>query len=236
MESYRKTRVWDLPTRLFHWALVILVVFSFVSGNIGGNLVPWHYRSGYAILTLLLFRIVWGFVGSRHARFSSFIPAPGRILSYLRGIGRRDGEHTAGHNPLGAVSAYAMLLSLLFQVSTGLFANDDIVDQGPLAIWISKELSDRLTDLHKINRIILVVLIVGHLAAMLFYYFYKHVNLVKPMLSGDMQLKVTGDALQANDDVAANDSGRMRLLALVILAACAALVYALVTSQPASLA
>jgi len=229
LESLRKTRVWDLPTRLFHWALVILVVFSFISGNIGGNLVPWHYRSGYAILTLLLFRIVWGLVGSRHARFSSFIPTPGRVMAYLRGIGRRDGEHTPGHNPLGAVSVYAILLALLFQVLTGLFANDDIVDQGPLAIWISKELSDRLTDLHVINRVVLLVLVALHLAAILFYYFYKRVNLVRPMLSGDMELKATAA------EVAANDGWRTRLLALIILGACAALVYGLVTMQPTTL-
>ena len=109
-------RVWDLPTRLFHWALVVCVIGQIVTANVGGNWMNWHLRLGYAVLTLLLFRLVWGFVGGHWSRFGSFLYAPSSVLAYLRG--RPEPEHRVGHSPLGALSVFALLLILLAQ---GLF-------------------------------------------------------------------------------------------------------------------
>ncbi len=116
----QRIRLWDLPTRLFHWLLVILVLTSFISGKIGGNAMDWHGKFGLAILGLLTFRLVWGIVGSTYARFASFFPTPASVLAYLRGQWRG-----VGHNPLGALSVFSLLGLLAFQVASGLFGNDD---------------------------------------------------------------------------------------------------------------
>jgi cytochrome b len=123
--------VWDFPTRLFHWLLVIFVIISFVTGNIGGNAMQYHEWSGFTILTLLLFRLVWGFVGSRESRFMTFIRGPSAVVRYATTLLRSDSTRHIGHNPLGGWSIIAMLFALLLQAGTGLFANDDIVTEGP---------------------------------------------------------------------------------------------------------
>jgi len=186
-ESERSTRVlvWDLPTRLFHWLLLICVILSFVTGIIGGNAMEYHLLSGYAILVLLIFRMAWGFVGSRTARFSSFVKGPATVLSYLRVLLQKKTEKPyLGHNPLGGWSIVAMLLVLFVQVATGLFANDDILTEGPLYVWVTKETSNLLTWVHLINRFVLVALIAVHIFAVFFYFFFKHENLIGPMITG----------------------------------------------------
>lgn len=177
--SQQRLRIWDLPTRLFHWLLVALVTASFVSGQIGGNLMVWHGRCGLAILGLLAFRLVWGVVGSTYARFASFFPTPASVTAYLRGEWRGP-----GHNPLGAFSVFGLLGLLAFQVGTGLFANDDIAFQGPLYVLINGDLSDTLSGLHRLSSDLLVVLVVLHLGAIGFYAHVKKDNLVKPMITG----------------------------------------------------
>ena len=214
----KRVRVWDLPVRIFHWLLVILVVTSYVTQEIGGNAMQWHFRAGYAILTLVLFRICWGFAGSRYARFSDFLHGWSRLLAYLRGRSERVFH---GHNPLGSLSVLAMLGVLLLQATAGLFSNDDIASDGPLVKYISKELSDQITGLHAdIGATLLYVLVGLHVAAIFWYLLFGRENLIAPMITGD---KVT------NDDAAdANDGWTTWLRALVLLAACAALVYLLV--------
>lgn len=212
-------RIWDLPTRLFHWALAICIVGSLVSVNLGGNAIGWHFRFGYAILTLLLFRLLWGFAGPRYARFGSFPPSPAAALRYLRGAG---GER-AGHSPLGALSVYAMLAALAFQVTTGLFANDAIMWDGPLKALVSNATSDLLTRLHKYNRFLVIGLIVVHLGAIVFYAVARRRNLVTPMIAGDAPTTLPGVDAAA----AARDDAAMRLRALVFLAASAAAVWGL---------
>lgn len=175
----QRIRVWDLPTRLFHWGLVILVVASIVSGKIGGNLIDWHGRFGLAILGLITFRIVWGLVGSTYARFVSFFPTPGRLRTYLRGDWKEP-----GHNPLGALSVFALLGLLTLQIATGLPGNDDIAFRGPLFDLVGKALSDRMTGIHKLSINALFVLIALHIAAIMFYAHVKKDNLVKPMITG----------------------------------------------------
>jgi cytochrome b len=177
--------VWDLPTRLFHWLLLICVILSFATGNIGGNAMEYHMRSGYAILVLLIFRLAWGFVGSRTARFSSFVKGPATVLSHVGVLLQKKKETPyLGHNPLGGWSIVAMLLVLFIQVGTGLFANDDILTEGPLYGWVSKETSDWLTWVHLINRYVIVALIAIHIFAVFFYFFFKHENLIGPMITG----------------------------------------------------
>jgi cytochrome b len=213
-------RVWDLPTRLFHWALAVCVAGSLISIEIGGNAVGWHFRFGYAILTLLLFRLAWGFFGPRYARFSSFPPNPRATLDYL--LGRS--THLAGHSPLAAWSVYALLLSLGFQVVTGLFANDAIMWDGPLRNRVSNDTSDWLTHLHESNRWVLLTLIGLHLAAIVAYRVLKRRNLVSAMIVGDARL-VTGTRAPP----AAADGWRQWLVALVLLGASAAAVRGLLT-------
>jgi len=186
-ESGRSTLVlvWDLPTRLFHWLLFICVILSFVTGVIGGNAMEYHLLSGFAILVLLIFRVAWGFTGSRTARFSSFIKGPATVLTHVRLLLQKKTEKPyLGHNPLGGWSIVAMLLVLFVQVASGLFANDDILTEGPLYVWVSKETSNLLTWVHLINRFVLVALIAIHIFAVFFYFFSKHENLIVPMITG----------------------------------------------------
>lgn len=179
-----KIPVWDLPTRLFHWLLVVLVAVSFTTGAIGGNAMVYHERSGFAILVLLVFRIIWGFVGSRQSRFSDFVKGPAAVWRYASALFRGDSERHPGHNPMGGWSVLALLLVLLIQVVTGLFANDDIITEGPLYLWVSKPVSDWLTRIHRINRFVVVALVATHLSAVLFYLWGKGENLIKPMITG----------------------------------------------------
>ncbi len=177
--STRTIRIWDLPTRLFHWLLVVLVVASFVTGWLGGNLIEWHGRAGIAITGLLAFRLVWGFVGSTYARFAHFVPGPGRLLAYVRGQWRG-----LGHNPVGALSVLALLSILIFQAVSGLVANDDIAFEGPLYALVSKSTSDSLSSLHRQNFWIIIALVSLHVLAIAFYALVKKDNLVKPMITG----------------------------------------------------
>ncbi len=213
------TRVWDLPTRIFHWALVACVIALVVTGQIGGNAMVWHFRCGYAVLSLLLFRIVWGLVGGRWSRFASFIYAPGTIVRYLKGLGRP--EHSVGHNPLGAGSVFAMLLFLLAQVGSGLFSDDDIANAGPLSKFVSNAMVSASTWYHKeVGKRVLIVLVILHVAAILFYLFKKKENLVKPMIHGD---KVLEHVLESS-----HDDARSRTVAAVVFAVCAGLVATMV--------
>lgn len=173
------TRVWDLPTRLFHWTLVALVVTCFTTGWIGGNGMVWHGRAGIGIVGLVAFRLVWGFVGSTYARFLTFVPGPGAILDYLKG--RWCG---AGHNPLGALSVLGLLGVLGFQSVSGLFGNDDIAFNGPLYVLVSKDTSDWIVSWHRQVSWLLLALIVLHLGAISFYRLVKKDDLITPMING----------------------------------------------------
>ena len=175
----KRIRVWDLPTRLFHWLLVAAVVAAVATGLLGGALMDWHGRIGLFIVGLLAFRIVWGVIGSTYARFAHFFPTPGRVVSYLRGEWR--GE---GHNPLGALSVFGLLALLTAQVATGLVGNDDITFRGPLYDLVTKDISNRMTGIHYLLSNALYVLVALHVAAVMFYAHAKKQNLVRPMLTG----------------------------------------------------
>jgi cytochrome b len=201
-----KIQVWDLPLRIFHWLLALCVLASIVTGEIGGNLIDWHGRIGVLILGLLVFRLIWGFVGTTHARFASFFPTPAKIAAYLKGQ-----WHGHGHNPLGALSVFALLGVLATLVGAGLFANDDIAFQGPLFSLVGKDLSDRLSGVHALAFNFLAVLLILHIAAIIFYVRVKKHNLVVPMLTG----KVVVPKDQAATAVAA---GVLRFVAALAVA------------------
>jgi cytochrome b len=210
-----RVRVWDLPTRLFHWLLVLSVIGLVVTGHVGGNAMDWHARIGYTVFTLLLFRIVWGFIGGHWSRFRSFAFGPGSVRAYL--AGRAHPDHLVGHNPLGAGSVYAMLLVLLAQVATGLVGDDEIAFTGPLNRLVSTAAGLRATWYHKqVGQWLLVGLVVLHIAAVVWYLRRKHQNLVRPMIAGDKVLATP--AQPSRDDLAS------RSVALVVLLACAGLV------------
>ena len=171
--------IWDLPTRLFHWLLVLCVCGSFVSAKIGGNAMVWHGRFGLVVVGLLVFRLVWGFVGSTYARFTQFVRGPATVLAYLRGQ-----WHGEGHNPLGALSVLAILGTLLLLVATGLFANDDIAFEGPLYALVGKEFSDRVVGIHRLVEPLIILLVVTHLAAIFYYVRFRKERLVMPMIRG----------------------------------------------------
>ena len=173
--------VWDWPLRVFHWALALAVAGSFATHYAGIEWATWHRRCGYAALVLIVFRLAWGFLGTRHARFASFLRGPAAVFDYLLG---RQGYPAAGHNPLGGLSVVAFLLVLGVQATTGLFANDEIANAGPFYGWITPETSNRLTSFHAINSKVLLVLIVLHLAAVAWYDIVRRQGLVRAFWTG----------------------------------------------------
>ena len=205
-----KLRVWDLPTRVFHWALALCIVGLIITGNVGGNAMVWHFRIGLTVLALLLFRLVWGLVGGHWSRFGAFIYSPGSVINYLKGNGKP--EHSVGHSPTGAGSVFALLAILLAQVGSGLISDDEIASAGPLTRFVSTATVNLATNYHtNIGKWIILALVVVHIAAIMFYLLRKQ-NLIKPMLHGDKQLTIAMPA--------SRDDATSRLGALVIFAVC----------------
>ena len=210
-----KVRVWDLPTRLFHWSLVLCIVALAITSTVGGNAMVWHLRLGYVMLTLLLFRLVWGLVGGRWSRFGSFLYAPKHVIDYLKGQGRH--EHEVGHSPIGAGSVFAMLALLVAQVSTGLFSDDEILYAGPLTRFVSNDTISLASNYHaNIGKWLLLALVLLHIGAILFYLKRKR-NLVGAMLHGDKEL--VQQAPPSRDDAFS------RMAALLIASLCAGAAY-----------
>lgn len=217
-------RIWDLPTRLFHLGLIGSVSGALVTQYVGGDALIWHARCGYAALTLVLFRLGWGLFGSHYARFSTMLHSPLAIVRYAWGKQHKPGRPWAGHNPLGALSVVAMLLTLLAQAITGLLANDDIAFEGPLAKHVDKQWSDLITWVHAdITGKAIYALIGLHLAAMVYYRIQRRINLVPPMVTGDVTWPDTGEKPRP-----AVDTTPLRIGGLVYFASCA-LVVTLVT-------
>ncbi len=184
-----RVRVWDLPTRLFHWVLMACVVGSVVSAKIGGNAMTWHFRLGYVVFALLAFRLIWGLMGGRWSRFASFLYAPATTLRYLRGQSRPDEHLDVGHSPTGALSVFALLALLTAQVGTGLFADDEIANAGPMVRFVSGATSSLATGWHKHwGQWLILALVALHVIAILVYRFKKGRDLVTPMLTGDKPL------------------------------------------------
>ncbi|MCF7528788.1 cytochrome b/b6 domain-containing protein [Neisseria lisongii] len=178
----QKIKIWDVPTRLFHWLLVAAIAFMWFSAKTGGSLLAWHLRCGLLILGLLIFRLCWGLWGSDSARFTQFVRGPKQILRYLKG----EQPEPAGHNPLGSLMVVALLLAVAFQVLTGLFSPDSntFIYNGYLNAWVDSATGDKLHTLHLAFFNGLLALIAVHIAAILVYKFLKKHDLIRPMITG----------------------------------------------------
>jgi cytochrome b len=208
----RPMKVWDLPVRLFHWAIVVLICCAW--GTQEFNLMEWHVRVGYTILTLLLFRIVWGLIGSDTARFTRFLRSPLAALRHLSQLRRREPDREIGHNAAGGWMVLLMLTLLGLQAGTGLFANDDANTEGPLMHLVEKEQSDWLSHIHSLNFKAIEAVIVLHILAIAVYAVLKRQNLVRPMVTGTKIMPV-----DATEPRIANP-----ILAAIVLAAAAGVV------------
>ena len=179
-----RIRVWDLPTRIFHWTLAGLAVFSFTTGKVGGTWMDWHLKSGYAILALVLFRLAWGVLGGHTARFARFVRGPVAFATYARDLLARRPPTVVGHNPMGGWMVVLMLILLAAQASSGLFADDEIATQGPLAVKVSNALVSKMTSFHYYNGWTLAAAVGLHVIAIAAYWLALNDNLVRPMWSG----------------------------------------------------
>ena len=164
-------RVWDLPTRLFHWVLVALIVLLYATGEYDVLDMRWHFWAGYATLALLLFRVLWGFLGSQTSRFRDFVRGPFAVAAYVRALFSTNRKPSVGHNPLGGWSVLALLLCVAVQSVTGLFSSDEIDSDGPFVA-------------HVPVKTVKLILIGVHVAAVVLYLLLRHENLIGPMISG----------------------------------------------------
>ena len=211
-------RTWDLPTRLFHWTLVVCVVALIVTGNIGGDVMALHFLLGYCVLTLVLFRFFWGLLGGYWSRFSHFPIGLKSINTYLRG--QWPATHL-GHNPVGSYSVIAILSVLLLQAMTGLISDDEIANQGPLTSLVSGEWVSVATSWHtQLGKLFVLVLSLIHVLAIVIYKLKKGVALVPPMIHGNKTLDQPAPA--------SADGWRERLWAMALLAWSSALVWSLI--------
>ena len=221
-DDRQRMPVWDLPVRLFHWLLAVLVVFSWTTGKVGGDWLEWHMRSGYAILALLLFRVVWGVVGSQSARFASFVRGPSAALAYGRAVMARQVPRIPGHNPLGGWMVLFMFAMLLLQAGSGLFADDEIATRGPLAVKASDAVIAQASRIHYYDGWVVAAMVAIHIAAVAYYQWLLRVNLIGPMFHGSMAMNIPG----APPRIASTT------FAAVLLAMCSAAVWWLVVVYP----
>jgi cytochrome b len=227
-------RIWDLPTRLFHWLLALSVSFSLCTAWLGGDAMAWHFRSGYVVISLLIFRLIWGFAGgywSRWARMTHYVLRPLQIWLYVKALFSRtssQASHTlsqhpdaakwnTGHSPLGACAVLLMLMVVLAQVLTGLISDDEIAWAGPFTAWVPSAWVSVATSYHKTwGQWIVLSLIALHVCAILAYQLFKGHSLVRPMIHGDKTLD--------GHQIASQDGLRSRLVALTVYLLCIALV------------
>lgn len=213
-------RIWDAPTRLFHWLLVICFTGLLITANLGGSAMVWHFRLGYTVFSLLLFRFFWGFLGGYWSRFATFVYSPSAMLHYIKG--HSEPQQSVGHNPLGALSVFALLAFLSFQVASGLMSDDEISAAGPLTRFVSGDWVTFATFYHKeIGKLVLLFLVATHLTAIGYYFFSKKDNLVSPMLKGDKTLSFNVPK--------SSDTSSDRAKAAFIFIVCAAFVTGLVS-------
>lgn len=219
--SLHRIRIWDLPTRAFHVLLALCVAGLIATGEIGGAFMQLHFWLGYAVLTLIFFRLIWGFVGGHWSRFVNFVPSPLKLVAYLQALRQQQADRSVGHNPLGALSVLAILSVSLLQVLSGFMTDDEIATAGPWAALVPPEWVSLASEYHSdVGKVLLILLIALHVGTVLYYKRIKNDDLIKPMLTGDKVLTV-----QVRDS---RDTLTSRLFALSILAGCAYLVYRLV--------
>jgi cytochrome b len=211
--------VWDLPLRVFHWLLVLTIIALYVTAKLGTDWTPWHMRLGKFMIGMLIFRLIWGLFGPRHARFANFIKGPGSVLQYLKGCIK-----SVGHNPLGAGMVVLMLLLLVVQVTTGLFSTDDIVWTGPYYPSVSNALAEKLTAIHHLNFKFIEAAVALHLCAITYYHFVKKERLVPAMVHG----RKPASEVPEQEAIAGNQLWK----ALIVIAVAGACVYLLLHAAP----
>ena len=204
-----KISIWDLPTRLFHWGFSLAVIGAIVTDLL--DEIVWHSYCGYTALVLVVFRIIWGFIGPRHARFSSFVPSASALKDFIKG----KAFTSFGHNPLGALSVIAILLIVLVQASSGLFADDEISFQGPLTKYVAENVVKLMNQIHATNHFLVYGIVALHLLAIFYYQWKKKNNLIGPMIYGDKEIDQKNQPV--DQTMASKDDVKIRVLALVIL-------------------
>ena len=182
------SKIWDLPTRIFHWLLVVLIVLQYLSGEFELLSMQWHFWLGYTTLALIVFRLLWGLFGSQSAQFSSFVRGPITTARYAASLFSKNPQRSVGHNPLGGWSVLVMLLCVLTQAITGLFSSDDVSEAGPLVEHASAATVRWMTHLHHLNQNILLLLIALHIVAILLHWLLGRENLIAAMFSGRKKL------------------------------------------------
>lgn len=219
--SLYRIRIWDLPTRTFHILLALSVLGLVITGEVGGDAMQLHFKLGYVVLTLVLFRFVWGVVGGHWSRFVHFVPTPHKLLAYVHAVRAHQTPHSTGHNPLGALSVLAMLLALFIQVLSGFMSDDEISNAGPWTALVSSDWVSVATEYHSdIGKVLVILLVILHVGTVLYYKRVKNEDLITPMLTGDKVL--TTEAHNSRD------TWTSRLFALSVLAGCVYVVYRLV--------
>lgn len=184
--TMQREKIWDPVSRLWHWAFALAVVANWLLGRfMDFGIVWWHFYMGFLVLGLLTFRLVWGICGPQPVRFGSFWPTPGRLLRYLGGVFKREPSGAPGHNPLGALSVYALLLVVAAQAVTGLFIEaEDFFEAAPLHGYVGDGLTDFMSSWHHTLPAVILVLVVLHVIAIVFYLLWKRENLIGPMIHG----------------------------------------------------
>lgn len=223
--THQSVKVWDLPVRLFHWALVICFAVSWASvelADVFDNAMQIHLYAGYTMLSLVLFRILWGIFGSSTARFSQFVTGLRPTLAYATTFFTPRTRAYIGHNPMGGWAVIAMLVLLGIQVGTGLFAHDDLLTSGPLAHTVSSDLSDTMSDIHQTAFNFLLAMVGIHIAAVLFYRFYKHNDLITTMFTG---YKTLPNTLSASNLHLASNARAIFIFLLVVAGVTALVLY-----------
>ncbi len=219
--TLHRIRIWDLPTRVFHVLLALSVAGLVVTGEVGGDAMQLHFKLGYLVLTLVLFRVVWGLVGGHWSRFINFVPTPARLLHYIRALRQKQAMHSVGHNPLGALSVMGMLSILLIQVVSGFVSDDEIANSGPWTNLVPADWVSMATEFHSdIGKVLLILLVTLHVATVLYYKRIKGDDLITPMVTGD---KVFSEPVHDS-----RDTRTSRLFALSVVCGCAYVVYRLV--------
>lgn len=170
--------LWDIPTRLFHWSLVVLIPLAWWSAE--EERYELHEWVGYTLLVLIVARIIWGFIGSQHARFTDFLRGPGAVMAYVRG----EGGDSAGHNPLGGWGVVAMITLILLQAVSGLFNSEDAMFHGPLYYAVDTGFRDTMREIHEVAFNVLVAFLVFHLLAICYYQLRKRQPLLRAMVFG----------------------------------------------------
>lgn len=219
-----KRLVWDLPLRIFHWLFALSIAASWATAEAGFDWMQIHFYLGYWMIGLVVFRIIWGFVGPRHARFASFLRGPSTLLSYLKSLRSGAPVNTAGHNPAGGLMVIVMMALVALQAGSGLFATDDIAWMGPYNPAISGAAADKLTSLHHANFNLILASVGLHLMAIIFYWLVKKQNLVGPMFTGHKPAAW----VPAHEAIAHSEL----LKAFIVIAISTALVYGLISAAP----